>query len=83
MTTSEKRKELYGLVRLELLEYNYGNKSCSKATHDIVDLCCDEMLTCMNGYMEQNDRLTEDQEIEEFDCPIHGKLGGIDECPRC
>ena len=20
---------------------------------------------------------------EEFDCPIHGKLGGIDECPRC
>lgn len=20
---------------------------------------------------------------EEYDCPIHGKLGGIDECPRC
>ena len=19
----------------------------------------------------------------EYDCPIHGKLGGIDECPRC
>ena len=22
-------------------------------------------------------------EEEEFDCPIHGKLGGINECPRC
>jgi hypothetical protein len=21
--------------------------------------------------------------IEEYDCPIHGKLGGIDECPLC
>lgn len=20
---------------------------------------------------------------EVFDCPIHGKLGGVDECPRC
>jgi hypothetical protein len=20
---------------------------------------------------------------DEYDCPIHGKLGGIDECPRC
>lgn len=20
---------------------------------------------------------------EEYDCPIHGELGGIDECPRC
>jgi hypothetical protein len=20
---------------------------------------------------------------EEYDCPIHGKLGGVDECPRC
>ena len=20
---------------------------------------------------------------EEYDCPVHGKLGGIDECPRC
>ncbi len=20
---------------------------------------------------------------EEYDCPIHGKLGGIGECPRC
>ena len=20
---------------------------------------------------------------EEYDCPIHGKLGGIDECPLC
>ncbi len=20
---------------------------------------------------------------EEVDCPIHGKLGGINECPRC
>jgi len=22
-------------------------------------------------------------EDEEFNCPIHGKLGGIDECPKC
>lgn len=22
-------------------------------------------------------------EEEEVDCPIHGKLGGINECPRC
>ena len=21
--------------------------------------------------------------IEEYDCPINGKLGGIDECPLC
>jgi hypothetical protein len=20
---------------------------------------------------------------EEYDCPIHGKLGGINECPKC
>ena len=20
---------------------------------------------------------------QEFDCNLHGKLGGIDECPRC
>jgi exonuclease I len=24
-----------------------------------------------------------DEPDEEYDCPIHGKLGGIDECPRC
>jgi hypothetical protein len=21
--------------------------------------------------------------VEEYDCPIHGKLGGINYCPRC
>lgn len=26
--------------------------------------------------------INEDQE-EIYDCPIHGKLGGIDECPLC
>ena len=24
-----------------------------------------------------------EKEEEIFDCPIHGKLGGIDECPKC
>jgi hypothetical protein len=32
---------------------------------------------------EAEQRLAEEEPEEEYDCPIHGKLGGIDECPRC
>ena len=37
---------------------------------------------------EENEKLTKiEEEImeeqEEYDCPIHGKLNGKDECPRC
>ena len=31
---------------------------------------------------EENENKINEAE-EEYDCPIHGKLGGIDECPRC
>lgn len=37
----DERKDLYGLVRLELMAYMDAQKSCSKATHDIVDMICD------------------------------------------
>lgn len=29
------------------------------------------------------EELTSHMIEEEYDCPIHGKLGGINECPRC
>lgn len=32
--------------------------------------------------LEYKDAVQEVPE-EEYDCPIHGKLGGIDECPKC
>jgi len=33
--------------------------------------------------VEMADLLCGMDKEEEYDCPIHGKLGGIDECPRC
>jgi hypothetical protein len=31
-------------------------------------------------YFGKEDKAEPDK---EYDCPIHGKLGGIDECPLC
>ena len=32
---------------------------------------------------ERKDNPCKDEPEEVYDCCIHGKLGGIDECPRC
>ena len=34
-------------------------------------------------YGDDKEMMELNKEEEEFDCPIHGKLGGINECPRC
>jgi hypothetical protein len=33
--------------------------------------------------MKLEEEIEAEIQDEEFDCPIHGKLGGIDECPKC
>jgi len=43
----------------------------------------DEEMSRLMLVEQLTSHMTEETAEEEFDCPIHGKLGGIDECPRC
>jgi len=49
------------------------------ARSDFLDIWLEARRTLREDW-ENGCRMDED---EEFDCPIHGKLGGIDECPKC
>jgi hypothetical protein len=35
------------------------------------------------GIGKEEEEIEYIEEDEEYDCPMHGKLGGYDECPKC
>jgi hypothetical protein len=55
--------------------YQYGNDD----TFTDGLYCLERCAAC--GEIFDPETSIDDDEI--YDCPIHGKLGGIDECPKC
>lgn len=77
----DERKDLYGRVSLELMAYMDAQKSCSKATHDIVDKIMELIDAQRCVWTKDGER--DGQDIYLSSCDMVDFLCGYTFCPKC